>query len=128
METKVFVLRFIKSYSYKEIAEELKLYKINKRSGRKRLDCKSIDNSVCRSKPKIKKALYRLNITTDLFDEEIKSKCDEEKKEKEEKIKKKEKKVKKEKQKKVKEVKIKKINTKKKIKKQKGEKKNGNNN
>jgi RNA polymerase sporulation-specific sigma factor len=71
METNVFHLRFINGYSYREIAEELGLTRTTKK-GKVVLDCKSVDNSVCRSKPKIKKALKRLNITTDLFEFEIK--------------------------------------------------------
>jgi len=81
MEAKVFYLRFINGYSYKEIAEELGLERRTKK-GKKVLDWKSVDNSVCRSKPKIKKALKRLNITTDLFEFEIKQLYSKDQKEK----------------------------------------------
>ena len=62
MEKKVFVLRMIKGYSYKEIAKELNLYKINKKTKKSMLDAKSVDNAIWRSKPKIKKALTELEI------------------------------------------------------------------
>jgi len=61
MEKKIFVLRIIKFYSYKEIAEELNLYKVSKK-GKITLDTKSVDNAIWRSKPKIKKALEDLKI------------------------------------------------------------------
>jgi RNA polymerase sigma-H factor len=60
MEQKVFVLRFIEGYSYKEVAEKLHLYKTRK--GKRVLDAKSIDNAIVRSRPKIKKSLEKLNI------------------------------------------------------------------
>ena len=86
MEAKVFYLRFINGYSYKEIAEELRLYRFTKKKRKKVLDCKSVDNSVYRSKPKIKKALSRLNITTDLFEFEVKQLLSKDKKTKEQQI------------------------------------------
>ena len=61
METEVFKLRFILGYSYKEIAKELKFYKKSK-SNRKVLDQKAVDNAIWRSRPKIKKALEKLQI------------------------------------------------------------------
>jgi hypothetical protein len=64
MEKKVFVLRFIKGYSYKEVAKELNLYKKRRKNGRKVLDQKSVDNAIWRSRPKIKKVLEKLNLST----------------------------------------------------------------
>jgi hypothetical protein len=69
MEQKVFVLRFIEGYSYKEVAEKLHFYKMRK--GKRVLDAKSIDNAIVRSRPKIKKALEKLNINPKDFDKEI---------------------------------------------------------
>jgi RNA polymerase sigma factor (sigma-70 family) len=69
MESSIFVLRFIEGYSYKEVAETLKLYKRNKKGkyivdkeGEYVVDQKSVDNAICRSRPKIKKTLEKLNI------------------------------------------------------------------
>jgi RNA polymerase sigma factor (sigma-70 family) len=70
MEQKVFVLRFIEGYSYKEIAEKLDIFKINKKTGRKIYDQKSVDNAIWRSRPKIKKVLEKLKINPKYFDEE----------------------------------------------------------
>lgn len=70
MEKKVFVLRFMEGYSYKEVAKELGLYKTNKK-GNKILDQKSVDNAIWRSRPKIKRSLERLNINPKDFEEEI---------------------------------------------------------
>lgn len=61
MEGKVFVLRFIRGLSYKEVAKELNLYRKDKK-GRQVLDQKSVDNAIWRSRPKIKRTLERLQI------------------------------------------------------------------
>jgi RNA polymerase sporulation-specific sigma factor len=66
MEKKVFVLRFIKDYSYKEIALELNLFKKRRKNGKKVLDQKSVDNAIWRSRPKIKKVLEKLNLNTEI--------------------------------------------------------------
>jgi len=71
MEQKVFVLRFIEGYSYKEVAKQLNLYKI-KSNGKKTLDQKSVDNAIWRSRPKIKKALEKLKISPKEFKIEVK--------------------------------------------------------
>ena len=62
MEKRVFILRMIKCYSYKEIAKELKLYKKDMKTEKMKLDSKSVDNAIWRSKPKIKKSLKDLGI------------------------------------------------------------------
>jgi len=58
-EKMVFILRFIRDLSYKEVAEELKLYKLNKKKEYV-LDHKSVDNAIWRSRPKIKKTIEKL--------------------------------------------------------------------
>ena len=69
LETKVFILRFIKDLSYKEIAAELGLYKQTKK--KRMLDQKSVDNAIWRSRPKIKKVLEKLNIRSHKIDKII---------------------------------------------------------
>jgi hypothetical protein len=69
LETKVFILRFIKDLSYKEIAAELGLYKQTKK--KRILDQKSVDNAIWRSRPKIKKVLEKLNIRSHKIDQII---------------------------------------------------------
>jgi len=61
MEKKVFVLRFMEGYTYREIAEKLNLTKREK-NGDIEYDQKSVDNAIWRSRPKIKKVLEKLNI------------------------------------------------------------------
>jgi len=63
MEAKVFVLRFIKGLSYKDVAREIGLWKKDRKTGERVPDQKSVDNAIWRSRPKIKKALERLKIT-----------------------------------------------------------------
>ncbi len=104
MEKKVFVLRFMEGFSYREVAKELNLYKV--RYGKKVLDQKSVDNAIWRSRPKIKKALERLHISPKAFEEEISALG--KKKPKKEKIKIKQKKEKKE----IKNAKYKKVSSK----------------
>lgn len=72
MEQKVFVLRFIEGYSYKEVARQLNLYKLDK-EGNRILDQKSVDNAIWRSRPKIKKSLEKLKISPKEFNKEIKT-------------------------------------------------------
>ena len=71
MESKVFVLRFMEGNSYKEIAQELCLYK---RKNKKALDTKAVDNSIWRSRPKIKKTLEKLMLSSDLFSRPMRKK------------------------------------------------------
>lgn len=61
MEHKVFVLRFIEGYSYKEIAKKLS-------TREKKYNQKSVDNAIWRSRPKIKKVLEKLDISPSAFD------------------------------------------------------------
>lgn len=70
MEKKIFVLRFIEGHSYKEVADILNLKKIDAESGEVRLDQKSVDNAIWRSRPKIKKVLETLKINPDFIDEQ----------------------------------------------------------
>lgn len=69
LEQKIFVLRFMEGYSYKEIAKKLHLTKPGK-EGKEILDQKSVDNAIWRSRPKIKKVLERLGLSPDYLDEE----------------------------------------------------------
>jgi len=69
-ERKVFVLRVIDGLSYKDVAKHLNLYKINK-NGVRRLNQKSVDNAIWRSRPKIKKTLEKLQIKQRVYQEEI---------------------------------------------------------
>lgn len=69
LEQKIFVLRFMEGYSYKEIAEKLNLTRTTS-SGREVLDQKSVDNAIWRSRPKIKKVLERLGLSPEYIDEE----------------------------------------------------------
>lgn len=64
MESKVFVLRYIEHYSYKEIAKQLGFYKIDPKLNVKILDQKAVDNAIWRSKPKIKKILEKLGLNS----------------------------------------------------------------
>ena len=70
MEQKVFVLRFIERYTYKEVASLLNLYKIDN-EGMRVVDQKSVDNAIGRSRPKIKKALQKLKISPKEFNKEF---------------------------------------------------------
>lgn len=58
METRVFYYRFIEGLSYKEIAFELHLIKMDE-EGEVFPDQKSVDNAIMRSRPKIKKVLEK---------------------------------------------------------------------
>lgn len=69
LEQKIFVLRFMEGYSYKEIAKKLNLTRIAP-SGKEVLDQKSVDNAIWRSRPKVKKVLERLGLSPDYIDEE----------------------------------------------------------
>jgi RNA polymerase sigma factor (sigma-70 family) len=61
MEAKVFYLRFMEHYSYKDIAIELGFFKKGKAKASP--DQKSIDNAIMRSRPKIKKVLEKLGLS-----------------------------------------------------------------
>jgi len=67
MESRVFVLRYMEHYSYKEIAKELNFYKLDSRLKIKILDQKAVDNAIWRSKPKIKKILEKLGLNPNDF-------------------------------------------------------------
>lgn len=72
MEARVFVLRYIEHYSYKEIAKELDLYKLDLKLKVKILDQKAVDNAIWRSKPKIKKVLEKMGLNPTEFIKENK--------------------------------------------------------
>jgi len=67
MESKIFILRYMEHYSYKEISKELDLYKIDRRLKVKILDQKAVDNAIWRSKPKIKNILEKLGLNPNEF-------------------------------------------------------------
>lgn len=71
MESQVFYKRFIDRMSYKEIAVDLNMTRLDERTGKTVPDQKSVDNAIWRSRPKIRKVLEKLGIGPKYLDEKF---------------------------------------------------------